>query len=60
MNILINIKVKTKQREYTFEDVKSWSVDGLFLLVQIETGVKRFIKTDDIEDFLISEIGETE
>ena len=57
---MINIKVKTKQREYTFEDVKSWSVDGLFLLVQIETGVKRFIKTDDIEDFLISEIGETE
>lgn len=56
----MNIKVKTKTGSYEFSNVKSWSVDGLFLLVQSETGEKRFIKTDDIEDFLVTETGETE
>ena len=35
---MININVKTKQREYTFNDVKGWEVDGLFLLVESKNG----------------------
>lgn len=52
---MIDIKVKTKQREYDFQDVKSWIVDGLFMTVESQNGDKRFIKTDDIEDFLVTE-----
>ena len=52
---MINIIVKTKQREYTFNDVGGWQVDELFLLVESKNGEKRFIKTDDIEDFLVTE-----
>ena len=52
---MINIIVKTKQREYTFNDVGGWKVDELFLLVESKNGEKRFIKTDDIEDFLVTE-----
>ena len=43
---MMNISVKTKQREYEFKDVKSWIVDGLFLTVETQNGYKRFIKTD--------------
>ena len=57
---MININVKTKQREYTFNDVKGWEVDGLFLLVESKNGEKRFIKTDDIENFLVTETEESE
>jgi hypothetical protein len=56
VNILIDIKVKTKQREYDFQDVKSWIVDGLFLTVEAKNGDKRFIKTDDIEDILVKNV----
>ena len=52
---MMNISVKTTQREYEFKDVKSWIVDGLFLTVESKNGEKRFIKTDDIEDFIVEE-----
>lgn len=52
---MIDIVVKTKQREYTFNDAKSWIVDALFLTVESKKNEKRFIKTDDIEDFLVTE-----
>lgn len=57
---MIDIKVKTKQREYDFQDVKSWIVDGLFLTVESQNGDKRFIKTDDIEDILVTETEKSE
>ena len=52
---MMNISVKTTQREYEFKDVKSWIVDRLFLTVESKNGEKRFIKTDDIEDFIVEE-----
>lgn len=56
----MNITVNTKIRSYEFSDVKSWSVDELFLLVESKNGEKRFIKTDDIVDFLVTETEESE
>ena len=53
---MIDVKVKTKQREYEFHDAKSWIVDGLFLTVESQKGDKRFIKTDDIEDILVENV----
>lgn len=53
---MIDIKVKTKQREYEFHDAKAWIVDGLFLTVEAKNGDKRFIKTDDIEDILVENV----
>jgi len=53
---MIDIKVKTKQREYEFLDAKSWIVDGLFLTVESQNGEKRFIKTDDIEDISVKTV----
>lgn len=57
---MIDVKVKTKQREYEFLDAKSWIVDGLFLTVENQNGDKRFIKTDDIEDILVKDVKEGE
>ena len=57
---MIDIKVKTKQREYEFLDAKSWIVDGLFLTVESQNGDKLFIKTDDIEDILVKDVKEGE
>lgn len=57
---MIDIKVKTKQREYEFIDAKSWIVDGLFLTVESQNGDKRFIKTDDIEDIFVKDVKEGE
>lgn len=56
----MNIKVYAKTRSYEFLDVKSWSVDELFLLVESKNGEKRFIKTENIDDFLVTETEESE
>lgn len=56
----MNITVNTKIRSYEFLDVKSWSVNGLFLLVESKNGEKRFIKTENIDDFLVTETEESE
>lgn len=56
----MDIKVNTITREYEFLDAKSWSVDELFLLVESKKGEKRFIKTENIVDFLVKETEESE
>ena len=56
----MDIKVNTKTRSYEFLDAKSWSVDELFLLVESKNGEKRFIKTENIDDFLVTETKESE
>lgn len=55
----MNITVYAKTRTYEFLDAKSWSIDELFLLVESKDGEKRFIKTDDIEDFIVKNVEET-
>lgn len=56
----MNIRVNAKTRSYKFLGAKSWSVVGLFLLVESKKGEKRFIKTEDIVDFLVTETEESE
>lgn len=56
----MDIKVYTKTRSYEFLDAKSWSVDELFLVVESKKGEKRFIKTENIDDFWVTETEESE